>query len=791
MTERPTPTRALLHPAMALGLLLLLPVLGAARWRGDIVLLCVLWAAFCRLHVERWFGAARPDDGFVASHARLWPALHRHGAGLLATVLGAVGVVFLRSWDLVMPLILLPAPALILDAASARFHHRWHRHYARVPLLTVIGCLVLTVAGYRGMGERTGWPDTNDDFVYVLRANAPAPSLTDSERTAAIEIVRATLTGQPLPQGALSEVQPRRTWVTLFRQTSRDRWIRGEAPPGALADQLVAATKQAVGQESGRGWTAQADTVRIQIDLEGPGQRLGAVWFRRLVRAPLQLITGRLPWSFAQYDDEAGVDGFTMTVGDTSATVLPADPLIDGWYSPRKKKTRYRHDNWARVLDELVRRGGFVDGDPWPEGAQLLNFATYSFAEPDPIRTPGRTVELFRGNVLFEGELDEERLLSAISAAGEWLLRTVGEDGRFDYEYLPTRDDHGHSYNEVRHAGSVYGLFHMAGLAAREDSLRPRRDAFIAAGVKALDRVYGKLGAPPGVAESDGYVAFLEGRGGSTTSSGAQALTLLSFLERPTPESVADPELAAALRRPGDAAILSGLARTLIAMVDDRGWVYGTWADARAGAPMERQPLYFPGELLLALVRYHEATGDPEALAVARRVGFAQIDYTVRPWEIPDHWVMQALDRLDALDPDTRAWREGAYWMGADYADEQYPPQVAHAPDYRGAYRRDLELARTTRAASRGEAMGGVARIAWRHGDPAGLWERSLLGGARHLIEQQYTPDNTFTFPVPEQTWGAIRMGLVDNHCRIDNNQHAIVALDNALQALRRGLGAR
>jgi len=779
---------------MAIGLLLLLPILGATRWRPDIVIACVLWAAFCRLQVERWFGRARPDDGFELKHGRVTAVLHRHLAGLLATLLGAVAIVFVRSWGMWLPLILLFAPALILDAASARFEHRWIRHYARVPLLTILGCLLLTLAGYRSMAERTGWPDTNDDFVYELRANPAPAALSSVERTAAVQIVRATLNGEPLPESlpeGLTSERRHRAWVTLFRKARRGRWTRGTAAPGSLADQLVQATEDAMKNARGRIWAKTWGTVRIQIDLEGPGQKLGGRWLRNLARAPLGAVTGRMPWSFIQYDDEAGVDGFTMTLGDKTATVLPADPLIDGWYTPRKKKTRYRHHNWERVLKELVKRGKFEPGEPWPEGAELLNFRTYSFAEPDPKASPGRTVELYRGNVPLRGALNEERLLEAISDAGEWLLSTVQDDGKFDYEYFPSRDDHGRSYNEVRHAGSVYGLFYMANMAAREERLRPRREAYAAAGVKALDRVYGMLGSPPGVDPSEGYVAFLEGKDGSRTNSGAQALTLISFLARPAADSVSDPDLRAALRRDGDDEIIAGLAKTLGAMVDERGWVYRTWTEAREGALMERQPLYFPGEVLLALIRFHEATGDAEALEIAKKVGLAQIDYTKRPWEIPDHWVMQGLDRLDALDPDNRAWRDGAYWMGADYADEQYPPQVPHAPDYRGAYRRDLEIARTTRAASRGEAIGGVARIAWRRGDPSELWERSLLGGARHLIEQQYTPDNTFHFPVPEETWGAIRMGLIDNHCRIDNNQHAVVALDAALEALRHQTGVR
>jgi hypothetical protein len=34
-------------------------------------------------------------------------------------------------------------------------------------------------------------------------------------------------------------------------------------------------------------------------------------------------------------------------------------------------------------------------------------------------------------------------------------------------------------------------------------------------------------------------------------------------------------------------------------------------------------------------------------------------------------------------------------------------------------------------------------------------------------------------------------LGLVDNHCRIDNNQHAIVGLHHALEVARHRDGAR
>lgn len=780
-----SPRAALLHRSTAVLLLSLLPVLGAARWRPDIVFCLLLWVAFCRIWMERWFGDARPDLPPDAPARGRMTRLRGHAAIQLAVIAGAVAVVFVRSWEMWIPLLFLPAPILLADTASMKLGSRFHSAYARFPALSALLCGLITFGAYGNWVER-GAPDMNDDFLYALRANVVPEPLSEQERSDAVAIVRSALTGAPGPKamGRLDTPHSERVWVTLFRSARRSRWVRGYGEQGTLAERLLAAAEMAKKSAPSGQWPANWSPVRIQVDLEGPGQTLGARWFRVLVAKVGTAIAGdRFVWRFVQYDDEAGIDGFRMTDGDQEATVLPADPLIDSWFTPRSLKKRYRVDNWWTTRKELGKRGGFEPTQPWPSGATLENFRTYSFAQPDPSAT--RTVELYRGNVLFEGDLDEARLLAGIESAGEWLLGTVEEDGRFDYEYFPTSDDHGRGYNEVRHAGSVYGLFHVAHMAEREPSLAARRDAYIEAGVRALDRVYSMLGSPPG---TDGtHVAFLQKRRKSVRiDTGAQALTLLSFLERPSADSVADPELAARLWRDGDNAIMAGLARTLVDLVDERGWVYKRWENARSGEGMKRQPLYYPGELMLALVRYFEETGDLEALETARIVGRAQIAYARRPWEIPDHWVMQALDLLDKQDPEDRTWRDGAYEMGMEYTSEQFPPQVPHAADYRGAYRRDLEIPRTTRAASRGEAIGGVARIAWRRGDPAERWERSLIEGARHLIEQQYTADNSFTFPKPEEGLGAIRMGLIDNHCRIDNNQHGVVALDAALQALRR-----
>jgi len=738
----------------------------------------------------------------------------KHLAGLVFAILASIYALFLRGAGAgpAALLMLVPAAAL-LGAARIWGEDRVRGAVGRVPLLTVL-LYALPVAGLHlaaGLPSPVvvdrGVPSPADDFLFAVRDNAVPAPLSEAERVAAVATVRAALTGEapPPPAGRLAEPPEGRVFVTLFRESRRHHVARGQSQDAdTLAAALTDAAKTAWAEApSRRSWTTTK--AKILIDLAGEEQLLRPSLARLWARGGLAKLNDALGWRAVRwdpivYDAEPGLDSFALTHGDKEAVVLGGDLLIHSWVSPRSLKKRWRLDNLDAVWKRLMSRAGLPDS---PAGSvAVTNFRTYQFAEPVP--GSGRTVELFRMNTRLPGSLDEAALLDGIDRVGKWLLGTVEDSGKFDYEYFPSQDRHGSGYNEVRHAGSVYGLFHMAHVAKSEPTLAADYEAYVEAGVKAMDRVYRNLGTPPGKEPSEGFITFLEGKRGKKSNSGSPALTLLAFLERPAPSDVSDPALSARLLRPGDDALARGLAKTLVAMIDDDGKVYRYWRNAIKGEGVKREPPYFPGEAMLALVKYHEHTGEAEWLEAARAIGRRQIPFAARPGVTPDHWVMQALDVLDRLEPDNDEWARGAYAMGRRYMKEQFqgplgmpsglgpvttqrrPALVPPFPDYEGAWRRVQEVPRTTRAASRGEAIGGVARIAWRRGDPAGAWERSLLEGARHLLEQTFTEDNSFYFPNPTEGLGAIRMGIVDNHCRIDNNQHGIVGLNNALAALRR-----
>ncbi|MBW2528714.1 MAG: hypothetical protein JRI23_31355 [Deltaproteobacteria bacterium] len=542
------------------------------------------------------------------------------------------------------------------------------------------------------------------------------------------------------------------------------------------------------GTEQWQQWVTAAAQVRIQIDLPGRAVPVGRRWVHPLLVGGIAMTGPISRKSLGRFDlagqllyeVEPGIDGLVLRSGKHEAVVLPSDPVTHGWLTPR---VQYR----TAKLEALLNRLSELAGGPqslWSQAeSELYKFRSFSFGRPVP-DAAGGAMPLYRGNVIGDAP-DSDAILAGIEEAGRWLRQGVKSDGRFRYEYFANQDHYPDAYNDVRHAGCVYGLYFLYRLALREPALLGDAHDTLEAAIRSAHWLYPRLRAPKG-ADDTGLVALVEPGGNAT--SGAAALTLLSFLERPAPADVSHPALREQLERPEDGRIVEGLGRFLLAMIDDRGKVFHNYHEMRRSDRVAEEPLYFPGEVMLALARLHRTTGDERWLDGAKRVGEARIRRYYRERPNPDHWVMQAMWELFDLTKDER-YADVGLDMGDRHASEQFPRQWAPFADYVGAYRRGDDVPRTTRACSRSEAMGGVVRIAWRLGADATPYEDALLGAADHLLENQWRPANSFYLPNPERARGAIRMGLVDNHCRIDNNQHALVGLAHALLVARRREG--
>ena len=635
------------------------------------------------------------------------------------------------------------------------------------------GTIILEFAPCNAWDERFGMipPLTDDVLFWAWDIPEKGPEVSDEAKAAAVKLARRAISaggkGDEIPASlsglvgdpALAMVPDQDVYVSLFRPGETKR-LRGVASEGTLGERVALATGRALdGAHDRKEWVSNATEVRFTVDVLGPsfpipGRELRTFW----------------------YFLEPGVDGLKVVNGDDAGVVLPAEAVTQGFLSPRVTK---RDEKLPRVLAEGCKRAG-MGGKAWekPE-TDLQRFRTTSFGEV----IPGEgTVDLYRGNVLIDDQTSEE-ILEVIRLGGRWLLQTVKPDGTFDYEYYPNTDKSSRDYSWVRHAGSVYGLFEMAELAHAEPYLRDDLDDYMEAGAISVGGVYSRLEVVPDATSDDRY-CLMDGR---RCESGSAALSLMTYLSRPPKEHIQDPRHVEALYRDNDAEVMEGLALTMLDMIDEDGKVFRNYSQAMSLDKVEKEPLYYPGEVMLALTRYYLFTEDERWLEGAKAIASNQMRiYRKNRWSNPDHWVMQALYLLFHTTGDAE-YAEVAIQMGTHHASEQFGgPHVSPFPDYRGAYRRTNDVPRTTRAGSRTEAMMGVVRTAWEMGVDATIFEDAVLQATRHMSEQIFRPDTVFWMANSPRALGALRMGIVDNHCRIDNNQHALVGIAGALEVQRK-----
>ena len=797
-------------------ILLALPYIGVVMIYASVSRLLALPGAVMALAVLLIYERLHPKS--------LW----RYPAGWLVSLALIVPCAYLYVYEKIALVPLIAAPGLLLVVANLATSGAVLRWWALQPGFGSLVYLLVTTGLLFGMTGRFGLPPLCDDLLFELYAAPEGFRLNQKEMDQTVDVVDACIRGYARDDGdgipdsvramesgletTLRQNPEREVFVSLW--IDRKSLIRGNSSEGRLYEDACRATDDALDStKRWRDWVDGADRVRIQVDILNEPVPLR----RRTVHHVILAISEQCTAWFAPklyekrmekddrpfrhrvyahqlfYEVEPGVDGLMLAAGDKEGRFLPGDPVTRGFLTPRIVR---RADKVEKLMRQLCREArGAKDLWTQPE-TKLFKFRSFCFGRPVP---EGRVVEYYRGNVLVS-EADSHAILTGIEEAGGWLLRTVKPDGSFDYEYYPNTDTGSKGYNIVRHAGAVYGLFHMYNLALTEPQLRDEANEYLEAGIRAMGWVYDNLGPPKSAAAQD-LVALNDER--NRASSGAAALSLLSLLERPSPDQVSHPVLAQHLTRPEDDEILEGLGLFLLAMIDSKGRVFdrykhrftpckqdpdGEFEYPRDFCEGEKEPLYYPGEVMLALVRLHIRTGEDRWLEGATRIADWQVAlyYDRRP--NPDHWVMQALWYLYDLTGD-ESYGRCALSMGDKHASEQFPPHWPPFRDYFGCYRRINDLPRTTRACSRSEAMGGVVHTAWKMGENPTTYEEALLRAAKHLLENQWRPENSWFLPNPAKARGAIRMGLVDNHCRIDNNQHAVVGLHRALEVARKREG--
>jgi hypothetical protein len=569
------------------------------------------------------------------------------------------------------------------------------------------------------------------------------PQLSPPQMQAALLVARATAEAaaagrspRPPDQAALDEIvatQP--VFVTIYgpdragrTEPAVGRWEPTADEPDLPLPQAIAHAAQVAGDKLNRSGRRSLRSTVVKIDLAGPPRNL---WLCEPCYLGLVMDPGR--------------DGLRATRGQWRAWSLPSR-LVERGLDP------------ASAVRKLVAELDEAEGS-----LAVARFRTTSFVE-DPLRN-GTVHPLLRGNVLAP-EPSVRSVRRALARAGDFLARSVRQDGTYCYQYDPLQDRCLHAYNLLRHAGTTYSLYQV---------YRQLLDPTL---LTAAERATEWLRRQVRVVDGDPSRAFL--LEGDKAKLGAVGLSIIALVERE--QAVGDGR---------DADLLAKLATFAISQQREDGYFYSYFAYAPGVRVPRQNSIYYPGEALLGLVRLYGIDSQPRYLEAARRSAEFLVKRrwrwaTIELYVPPDAWLTQALAELDAITPED--WlRDYAYRIVRVTEMTMLRAEDGAPPDLVGGPASGFAFPGVTPAGSRIEG----ATAAWRmalgraEADVAARLRALSLLSARFQLNQQYRPENSYFLPRPARASGGFRGSPVHSHVRIDYVQHNATALLGVLELLQ------
>ncbi len=448
-------------------------------------------------------------------------------------------------------------------------------------------------------------------------------------------------------------------------------------------------------------------------------------------------------WNHLTANVSRGVIGIEFSSGDRQERVSPTTTISTNGTA-------------EEFLRQFVTKHGIA-----PELApQLVKVSVLACDQMlVPLSTNGDTVPLYRGTRLVSpSDITASHVRELVDLLGCFLVNNVRPGGRMTYAYYPSREEEDTSQNNmIRQWMASLALCRLA--RARQDvSLSDLADRNIRYN---LDRFYRREGEF-GLIDDEGVVKL-----------GAVALAALALTEHAN--RAAYREVEASLRRTIDQLWQpSGAFRTF--------WQPLTRVDMQD---------YYPGEALLAWANWYREEKDPE---LERR--FMQSFRWYRAWHL------NPKNRKPALVP----WHTQAYAMmwkethSSELRDfilemndwlvelQQWP--TPQHPDLAGRFYAPDKGYGPPHASSTGVYLEGLVdayELVLAREDPRReeLYRLAIARGVRSVSQLVFRDEvDMFYVTRRELLRGGVRTNPYDNVVRIDNVQHALLALLKAERVL-------
>ena len=577
----------------------------------------------------------------------------------------------------------------------------------------VVSCAAAVTACARGCGSPP--PDPIRDFGDTM-APPPADALSYLAMARAIVEHRG--------RGAVSAPPPaagRRVFLVLWHPPGEP--LLASATGATLADAVASAADVLAAQAK------DAPRTRLELDVAVSAQ--GASLESEPTAAAAIGQSGVLA---------AGEDGKT-------SFVLPGEIVQKGLFR-RPEGTRKATLDDAKLEALLGERAGV--GSEAVKQKRLYRFSVEAYVESND---RARALPVYRGMVERPAHVTADLLLDRVRQGADYLARILSDEGRYVYMYHPPEDRDDSAYGWLRHAGTTYALL----------------------------EAYEQFGVPLYLEKSERALGYLKRRMRDDRASqgkyvldtldeeqqkvGGAGLALLAFAEH-----------AAATHKTDNIDVMRALARFIMAeQYADGHFRSNADLPEEPGKKRKREPIYYPGEAILALTRLYAIDPQSAYLDVARRAAdwivHTRDANTTEDTQEHDHWMAYACNDLYRATSDP-SYLSHAQKIGRAILKKQYKGAGAPAPDWMGAFYQG----ESTLAATRLEAYDSVIRLTRFAGLPDPRFLDAAQEAGAFLAGQQFDTENSYWLRNPSKATGGVRESLYVSDVRIDYVQHAMSA---------------